>query len=115
MILFEEINRIQSLHQLILFQNTGTPEELASYLHISRRQLYNVLGELKDLGAEIEYSRNRYTFYYENNFNLNISVKVSVLNNVENNIISGGFFSPCNFCARNLSIFVSVKETGSIT
>lgn len=52
MLLFKELERIDRLHHLIRCQATGTPDELATRLHISRRQLYNILEFLRDVGAE---------------------------------------------------------------
>jgi len=107
MIFFNEIERIQRLHKYIMLQKTGTPDEFASRLHISRRQLYNILDELRDLGAVIEYSRSRYTFYYGNDFDLNISIKVTTLNNMENRLVNGGFsYSVPSFVhRRHVSLF----------
>lgn len=78
MLLFEQITRIQILHSLIMQEKTGTPQELASFIHLSKRQLYNILDELKDLGADIKYCRIRKTFYYNNNFQINIYCKISL-------------------------------------
>lgn len=76
MSLFEQINRIQVLHTLIMQETTGTPQELAERFHLSKRQLYNLLDELKDIGANIKYSRISKTFYYNNNFQIDISYKI---------------------------------------
>lgn len=37
MLLFEQITRIQILHSLIMQEKTGTPQELASFIHLSKR------------------------------------------------------------------------------
>ena len=73
--LFETINRIQCIHEMILKEMTGTPQEFAEHLHISRRQLYNILDEFKYLGAQIHYNRTRETFYYTNNFEIELKIK----------------------------------------
>lgn len=65
-----EIYRRQKMHQLLLHSNTGTPEEFAMKLHVSKRQLYNLLDELRGLGASISYSRKSKTYYYVTNFDL---------------------------------------------
>ena len=67
-----EIPRLTSLHRLIKMCNTGSPDELAHKLHISKRHLYNVLDDLRALGAKIDYSRSDYTFYYTNSFELHL-------------------------------------------
>ena len=43
--------------------NTGAPDELAQRIHASKRHLYNVQNELRELDARINYSHSDYTFY----------------------------------------------------
>lgn len=71
-----EIHRLNRLHQLIKMCNTGSPDELAQKLHISKRHLYNVLDELRALGAKIDYSRSDYTFHYTNSFELHLNLQL---------------------------------------
>ena len=58
-----EIHRLNRLHRLIKMCNTGSPDELAHKLHISKRHLYNVLDNLRALDARIDYTHSDYTFY----------------------------------------------------
>lgn len=58
-----EIHRLNRLHRLIKMCNTGSPDELAHKLHISKRHLYNVLDNLRALDARIDYNHSDYTFY----------------------------------------------------
>lgn len=88
--LFETIDRIQRMHQLIQNESTGTPCEFAERFHISRRQLYNLLEEFKGFGALIQYSRTKSTFFYENNFEIEVKIKVSPLNSYGKSYIYGG-------------------------
>jgi len=60
------IRRLHKMHELILQEKTGTPDEFATRIQVSRRQLYNILEHLNDHGASIRYSRARKTFYYGN-------------------------------------------------
>lgn len=69
---FEIVNRLCRIHNLIQQENTGTPDEFAERICISRSQLYNCLGELRDYGALIKYSRKQRTFFYINNFKITI-------------------------------------------
>ncbi len=71
-----EIHHLNSLHRLIKMCYTGSPDELAHKLHISKRHLYNVLDELRALGAKIDYSRSVYTFYYTNSFELHLNLQL---------------------------------------
>ncbi|MBP1614929.1 MAG: hypothetical protein H6Q13_2377 [Bacteroidetes bacterium] len=90
MVSLEQIGRVHQLHKLIVCEKTDPLCELANRFHVSKRQLYNVLGEFRDLGAEIAYSRVRQTFYYSNNFDIEISFKVSHLNSSAQKNVSGG-------------------------
>lgn len=96
--LINEIHRLNTLHQLIRMCNTGSPDELAHRLHISKRHLYNVLDDLRALGAKIDYSRSDYTFYYTNSFELHLNLQVEFLD--ENNkkcIFAGSFLDNTMF------------------
>lgn len=96
--LINEIHRLNTLHQLIRMCNTGSPDELAHRLHISKRHLYNVLDDLRALGAKIDYSRSDYTFYYTNSFELHLNFQVEFLD--ENNkkcIFAGSFLDNAMF------------------
>jgi predicted DNA-binding transcriptional regulator YafY len=66
----DAIHRLYKIHNRILQEETGTPNEFAGQLHISRSHLYNLIGELKDYGAEIKYCRKRQTFFYVDDFDL---------------------------------------------
>ena len=84
--LINEIHRLNTLHQLIKMCNTGSPDELAQRLHVSKRHLYNVLDDLRALGAKIDYSRSDYTFYYTNSFELNLNLQVEYLDGIIKNV-----------------------------
>jgi predicted DNA-binding transcriptional regulator YafY len=71
---FELIERINLIHELILRETTGSPDEFAKRLKIHRRQLYNILNELKDYGAGIKYDRIKRTYYYTNRFEVSIKL-----------------------------------------
>lgn len=86
----ESIKRMQNLHELIKKESTGTPCELAYHFCLSRRQLYNIIEDLKIMGADIKYNRDRSTFYYTNGFDLRLDFHVSFVNgNNERNIYGG--------------------------
>ena len=51
MIIQNEIYRRLKMHELLLHNNTGTPEELAQKLHVSKRQLYNLVDEFRAMGC----------------------------------------------------------------
>lgn len=58
------LNRLERLDYLIRSRATGTPQELAERLEISERRLYDILNEMRDLGAPIKYSKTLRTYYY---------------------------------------------------
>ena len=62
------IERLYRMHKLIQQEATGTPEEFARLFQIKKRQLFNLLSELKDYGALIKYSTVNHTYYYIGNF-----------------------------------------------
>ena len=87
-----EIHRLNRLHQLIKMCNTGSPDELAQKLHISKRHLYNVLDNLRALGAKIDYSRSDSTFYYATSVELHLDLQVEYLDENDKKCISAGSF-----------------------
>ena len=52
------------LHELIRLEQTGTPNELAENLQVSRSQLYKMLDIIKEYGVEVKYSRAFRTYHY---------------------------------------------------
>ncbi|MCC5931059.1 MAG: HTH domain-containing protein [Cyclobacteriaceae bacterium] len=85
-----QIERLQMLNKLIREERTGTPEELADRLGVSRRQLYTYFDLLKDFGLEVGFSRKINSFYYYEKKDLKISLKIQVLESAEMANINGG-------------------------
>ena len=90
MTILQQIERIRYMHHLISSNSTGVPDEFAGKLNLSRRQLYHLLEELKDLGLEIAYSRMQQTFYYINTVELKIEIKMQQLDDGKCKDIFGG-------------------------
>ena len=61
------------MHELIKRECTGSPDDFAERLDISRRQLYRILAHLRDRGALIKFDRTRRTFYYTSNFEITVT------------------------------------------
>ena len=72
MILIKHIERFEKIDKLIRERRTGTPDELAHRIGISRRQLYNYLDELRSYCVEVSYSRICHSFEYDNNKRLRV-------------------------------------------
>ena len=89
----KKLERLQQLHQRIQNENTGPPPEIARYMNTSERSIYNLIDELKILGAEICYKRTSKTYYYCNDFKieLNISLKV-ITEGTARNLYGGSYF-----------------------
>ncbi len=108
--LFETIDRVYRMHQMIQCEATGTPEKFAERLNIKRRQLYNILDEFKGYGACIRYNRTKKTFYYENDFEVVLKINVHPLTNHEQKTVLAGNietnFILCNIIAQNEISFV---------
>jgi hypothetical protein len=79
---------------MILHEKTGSPDEFAGRLGISRTRLYEILDDLKLEGAPILYSKTSRNFYYGEPFHIEISVDIKSLGTNEVKITGGGqFFS----------------------
>ena len=50
------ILRLQKIDKLIRLKSTGSPNELAEKLNIPKRQVFNYIKDLKELGAPIEFN-----------------------------------------------------------
>lgn len=58
------LERVQRMDQLIRHKATGTPKELAVKLELSERSLYELLSQMKDLGAPIAYCKSSRSYVY---------------------------------------------------
>lgn len=67
------LNLLIQLNELILEENTGTPEMLAKKLKISKRQLFGKLQTCKSHNVDICYSKKRKTYYFNNGKGLFLS------------------------------------------
>ncbi|MCL1934419.1 MAG: helix-turn-helix domain-containing protein [Candidatus Azobacteroides sp.] len=97
MILFKQIELLQRIHRLINASCTGTPEEFARRMRISERHLREIIVEMKDLGAPIEYSRRNETYYYKEPFEIDISCTFQRLSDKDQKNISAGITFLTNF------------------
>ncbi|GCC50901.1 hypothetical protein SanaruYs_11200 [Chryseotalea sanaruensis] len=70
MSLLKAIDRLQRLDYSIRTKTTGTANEFANKLGISRSTLMENLAEMRALGAEICFCHHRKTYFYSNDFKL---------------------------------------------
>ena len=76
-LLFKYLERINRMNDLITMKATGNPDEFSQRLNISRRQLYNDLEMLREIGAEIKYDKYRGSYYSGNSFDIDIEVNIN--------------------------------------
>lgn len=89
----KNLERLQQLHNLIDTETTGSPSELASKMNVSERLVYNLIEQLKDFEAAICYSRKSKTYYYCEDFQLEVNISVTVMSNNElTEIFAGSYF-----------------------
>ena len=70
---FEYLDRISMMHKLVSRQITGTPEEFAGQLGVSRTSLYELIDELRSRGAPIAYSKSAKTFFYRQPYDISVT------------------------------------------
>lgn len=85
--LIEQLQLLDRLDQLIRLKATGTPDELADRLGVSRRTVYNLIQMLNDLGAEISYNKCRGSFQYDADIQFQFDL---VITEPENKKVKGG-------------------------
>jgi biotin operon repressor len=87
---FEYLDRISMMHKLVVRQKTGTPEEFACQLGISRTTLYELIDELRSRGAPIAYSKSAKTFFYRQPYDIAVTCSLRPLTYNEVKESSGG-------------------------
>ena len=109
--IFKFIDRINMIHKLIFQGNTGTPEEFASHLGVSRTSLYELLDELRLRGAPIAYSKSAKTFYYREPYDISVTYHFRPLTIQEEKQFSGGNFSSKILFFRTMVAEISKKSS----
>jgi len=111
------IERLQLLHSLISQKRTGSPEELAQRLGVSRSCLYNMIEKLKSFQLPVIYSRKMGSFYYKQDVEFELNMKINIIEEEESMKINGGnltYFLPSRFLDRRKlslhSYFASTKS-----
>lgn len=79
----EKTKLIERIDDLIRRKATGSARDLASRLGIGKSTVYEVLEIMKMMGAEIEYSNNRKSYFYNSN-------KIFAIGFVDPDKIKGG-------------------------
>jgi biotin operon repressor len=87
---FEYLDRISLMHKLVSRQKTGTPEEFARQLGVSRTSLYELIDELRLRGVPIAYSKSAKTFFYRQPYDIAVSCSLKPLTYQEEKDNCGG-------------------------
>lgn len=94
--LLKYLNLLRHIDRLISKKSTGSPNELAKKLNVSRSTALEYLKEMKEEGFPIKYDKARTSYYYEEDVSI---PKKIFLSNDEMKKIAGGItlinFFPC--------------------
>jgi hypothetical protein len=63
--LIQKLELIERVDALIRRKATGCPTELSNKLTISKRNVFNIINTMKDLGAPIRFCKHMNSYYYE--------------------------------------------------
>lgn len=74
----KHIERLQQLHNLICMECTGSPKEVAHRMEVSERTVYYLIEQLRDYEAKIGYDRSRRTYYYKEDFVLEVNFSICI-------------------------------------
>lgn len=98
MSLLKYVDRLNRMHDLIKRQCTGTSEEFAEKLGLSRSVLMDNIREMKELGASIGYNSLKRSYFYEQDFSI-------IIGSENRRRIRGGkgIFLPVSGATRHLS------------
>jgi hypothetical protein len=91
---FTYLDRISKMQKLLEQGCTGTPNEFACRLGVSRTSLYELLDELKSKGAPIVYSKTAKSFYYSSPYEISVSCILRPITYEEEKSHSGGNYLP---------------------
>lgn len=101
--LFNQIDRINQMHDLIRQGRTGTPQEFANRLGISTIRLHQIIEELRMMEVPITYSRQLRTYRYTDAYEIVIDVRMRPLTIKERISIKGGYSHLIEFNTKNQS------------
>jgi biotin operon repressor len=107
------LNKLEAIDQKIRLKASGSPEQFAASLGMSKASLHRYLDFLKDYGAPIIYDVRIKSYAYEYDVNIQFQFKIEPLSSVEERKIIGGeslFYKSENIFRNFLS--VSKNEIG---
>jgi biotin operon repressor len=108
---FEYLERISMMHKLVSRQVTGTPEEFAKQLGVSRTSLYELIDELRSRGVPIIYSKRSKTFFYSQPYDIAVTCSLRPLTYTEQKEKMGG----TNISSKILFFRTMLSELSAVT
>lgn len=84
--LLDKIQQIERLDELIRRKSTGSPQELANKLNISKRAVFRLMELMKNLDAQIYFCRERNSYCYKKD----VKFEFGFIEN-KNNLVGGNF------------------------
>ncbi len=92
MSLSSNIERIERMHRMIAHKRTGCPKEFARKMGVSRSMIYQLIRELKALGAPISYCKYYRSYKYIYPVDFKIGFDRSSVSTAELRQVDGGSF-----------------------
>jgi hypothetical protein len=90
---FKHFFALERLDQLIRAKATGSAQELADRLNVSKRTVFYLLAQMRDMGAPIQYCHTRQSYYYAEECRFEFRCEF-ILSKDEQRRIEGRGFAP---------------------
>ena len=71
----ERIQQMLYIHESIKKRKSGTYQDLADKLKMSKSNVFRIIETLRGFGAEIEFDRTLNSYYYKNLFDIEFKIK----------------------------------------
>ena len=100
------IERLQRMDQLIRMKATGTSDEFAEKMGISRSVLMDSIRDLRELGCEIVYCPVSQNYYYESEGRFHIGFLKSERHKIRGGLIFSNFFQQSENTGHMFQMFI---------
>jgi hypothetical protein len=107
--IFEQIQLLQRIDQLIRLKATGTPQTLGDKLKLSERQARRIIDDMKGEGFPISYCKKEKHYFYKSE--VQMKFEIAVVKGDKLKKIIGGAINSCNFL--NMFFRRNFSEYGS--
>lgn len=88
--ILDVVEHLSEIDNLIRNKKTGNSAELAATIKLSRSQVFNYLGYLKDMGVDINYNKMTRSYEYTGEFIPEIQSPLKIVKRSELKNIEGG-------------------------